>query len=348
MSNKTNSTATQVVVGTPNFGNHPNMSIRIAIGQLEQVQATRQETQDWREVAKKLMMEYCSILAALAQMKTKFLVADGFRQHLNSEMPELMTKLSAELKFQRVRLPEVSLDLTVFPRDFATQLPNGNLLVEFDPKKIKLAGNKRKQIKQSPFGVGGRVLPRCQIVLIAEQIYSETCQPIHSDISPFQNAGLQVGQLPNAVNTEICAGIQVNVPDDHLDRTSGLLEDTTGNLHLIVDPAIYSGWQNPFSPPLYGPEQTIEKYQKVCDELGIRLHVPETDRLAVAASVCFWQAENRKVLMTSGDEAVADIVTDIVGSNNLFLTSMPIRYFPSWSKAGIRCLIGELPNWLLK
>lgn len=345
------STATQVVVGTPVFGNNPNLEIQGAMGQINLIQKTRGETQDWREVAKKLTMEYSCILFALKEMRVNFVVADAYRQYMQPGTLDMIKDLGKKMGFKMVRFPEISLDTATFVRDFATSLPDGTLLVEFDPKRIT-SGQKatRRKVIRSPHGVGGRVLMRRQVALMSEQVWilGDELKAILPDTKPFETAGLKVGLLPSAVNVEIFEGQPGNTPDDHSDRTSGLLEDPrTGELHLVVDPNSYSGWQHPFRPPLHGPKETLERYQRVCDKLEIHLRIPKAEKLAVAASICFWQAKNGRVLMTSGDDPVAEAVAGIVGEDNLFLTHEPIRYFPAWSKAGIHCLINDIPSWIL-
>lgn len=341
-------TATEIFIGAPIFSNDPRAPFRAPIGQREICLAVRQETQDPKEILVKLSIEYISVLLTLKKMGISFRIIYA---HSKLILPKVSDFLKKE-NFDFLEFPNLDVRTVTFPRDLATQLPDGTLLINSDlPRPRQVYKKKKSRVIRSPYGEGGRVFIRRGIALVSERIYLEGKTDLRGDcppVEPIEKTGLKLGFLPNATNFEIYSHQDRTIcafePVDHLDRIGGLLEDRNGGLHLIVDPQMHSGLRNLSEWPHLGPKETLTKYRTVCDELGIKLHVPE--KLSVPASICFVQFKNNKVLMTSGDDEIETIVAEIVGRDNLFLTPVPIRYYPAWPKAGIRCLIGEFPSFV--
>ncbi len=352
---------TQVVLGAPIFSNDPNATFQMPLGQKNLAEPMRLQTRNPQELYRLLALEYVAIMTGLVRMRVSFQVALSHR-HLIA--PGLLEKLTTFLRVPTVNFPEEDPQASIYPRDFVTWIPGKLLLV---PPYLK-PQVKGVSVVKSPYAVGGRILQRQDVALVNELFdpledipeddhlgFSLACRETCADgiyplsaapIQPLRQAGLRVGLLPNGiVKIELPDGSIIYAPDDHPDRFCGLLEDRRGKLHLIVDPQIYSGVDDIYAPPRFGPPETLRRYQEVCEELGITLHVPS--RLMIPASVCFWQAPDLRVLLTGGDIEMAGLVASIVGDENLVTTKTPIMHQPAWNKAGIRCLIGEIPSWLL-
>ncbi|MBI3273779.1 MAG: hypothetical protein HYZ69_01410 [Candidatus Colwellbacteria bacterium] len=329
---------TEVFVGAPIFGNAPWLSFIAPIGQRKLYEQVRGETQEPKEITLRLGEEYGAILISLRAMGVRFKIAFAYPEMM---LPQIRGFLEAE-GFEFISFPKLGTQLIAFPRDLAIRLPNNIILMNSDLSGYRLRRRLDKKVLFSPYGEGGRLLARKNMALVAEKIYPDgrVDKAVPAQPEPLLEAGLKVGLIPNPVTFGRERGLSGLVPGDHLDSTCGLLEDADGKLHLIVDPEIYSGWRGPYSTP-EGPGITLTRYLHVCEELGIKLHIPK--RLSVPASVSFVQFKSKQVLMTGGDEEVSGIVASIVGEENVFMTPIPVRYYPAWSKAGIRCLIGEFP-----
>ena len=50
------------------------------------------------------------------------------------------------------------------------------------------------------------------------------------------------------------------------------------------------------------------------------------------------------ILMTKGHNELKKLLASLVGSANIFETSIPIVYYPVFLRSGINCLLAELPN----
>lgn len=337
---------TAIVVGAPIFGNDPaRLTFCAALGHQEIYERIRSETQEPKEIAKNLFMEYSAILFALQDMGISFSIAFAHQELMYAGLRERLE----EEGFEFVPFPTVSAESIAFPRDFAVQLPGNLSLIDSDLSELIFPENVNGyRVIKSPYGQGGRIHIRKQVALVHQKIFFEYGGSIAGDapqLKPLHEAGVAVGLLPNPIRWAYREKKWAYVPDDHIDRISGLLEDRKGNMHLIVDPHVHSGYLGPFSKPKVGPHKTIEQYKRVCATIGVKLHVPR--KLSVPLSFGFMQFDTGQVLMTSGDEEVLRIVADIVGEENVFVTIVPIMHYPAWNHAGIHCLIGEIPHWIL-
>lgn len=341
-SKKSTSHSSEIFVGMPIFGCDPASPFRAPIGQAELCKAIKQETKDWKKILEKLFKEYMSILLALKEMDIAFKIVFTNSKKI---LPGLREKIE-EWDFEFLEFPRLDLRVLTFPRDLAIKLSDGTLLINSDLKRPKKKSKKAvSKLIMSPYGEGGRILYRRNVALVSQRYYPELRAGLEGVKPPLEllvRAGLRVGLIPNAVHALVYQGIPCYEPDDHLDRTSNLLEDEKGGLHFIVEPEIRSNLKDLCSGSPDTPQQTFSQIRKVCNEMGIILHVLK--KLKVPALTCLIQFRNGKTLMSSGDGENAQIIADIVGEKNLYFTSEPIQYFPVMSKAGIRCLIGEFPS----
>ncbi|MFA5270588.1 MAG: hypothetical protein WC400_03215 [Patescibacteria group bacterium] len=339
---------TRIVLGLPAIGTDPTSPFWAPLACQAEFRRLRDELENDAQFYAEFWQEYLSVLMALADMEIDFVVLGGKALDLMPHFRD-MANLIIRQGFELVEVvPELDdIQYTRFPRDMAVKLSNGTCLVDADLTDWNPPPN--SHIIKSMFGQGGRVHHR-RDVLLAPDIISAPCYAEDYDLP--QQLGMRVGQLPHALNlvsekSLIDGSIMTGTAfDDHVDRSSGLLEDRNGHLHLIVDPLVWSGYQGQYRTPGLTVAKTLRNFRRVCRELDIEMHVPS--RLAVPLSVGFIQFEDGRVLMTSGDEEVAQIVTDIVGVANLFLTQVPLLRMPVISRAGLRCLIGEIPEVMIK
>jgi hypothetical protein len=95
------------------------------------------------------------------------------------------------------------------------------------------------------------------------------------------------------------------------------------------------------------PDEAFSWLRRLIVPLGVELHIPPL--LKVPYSVNLLQVPDGRVLMTKGKEGgLLEVIQSIVGIQNVFETELPIRYIPTWLYAGIRCLIGDWPEPLMK
>jgi hypothetical protein len=326
----------QILLGEPVFRVDPDDQKLIApIGQYLLCQQVRDETQDEDKIYGILREEYLAIAHALhVRMGIDFRIVYAHKEVADKQTLGVLINISCRL----VGFPPVLPRLTSFPRDFVLDLPGICLL---SPNFGELTTNRPKGRRAivSPYGEGGRILAQGDVALVGDKIcrgsYSEPPQT-----KPLEEAGIKVGVIPNFVSVEMSEdpGFGLFSTNDHLDRVACLLRGPGQRLHLVVDPLFHSG---PAAHPT-PPKTSINKIRDVCAPLGIDVHVPEA--IHVPYSLNLVQFRDGRVLMSGGDFPVAEVVAQIVGPDKLFLTEVPIRYYPAWTLAGIHCLVGEAPS----
>ncbi len=313
----------------------------------------RKETDDPTTIRAKLAEEYYIILHALLEMGFDIRIAlaypQGYPQDLINGAVDLLG--SEGLEFFPLRYPDIDLQSILYPRDLAVFLSNNTVLVDSDliNLDIDLPLATGRRVIKSVYGQGGRVMLRHNTILVPENVggdegvYGPTNR---SRVQFLKNLGLEVGVLPNPIDHTVNDQIDGYEPQDHLDRFGGLLEDGEGNLHFILIPNVQTGLSSIFSPPECSPKETLKQFCQICDQLQIKLHVPR--RLFLPGSIGFEQFKSGDVLMTSGEPHLAELVASIVGEEQVHETLIPIKYYPVWCKASIRCLINTFPTWFLE
>ncbi|MDH4358420.1 MAG: hypothetical protein OEV37_00515 [Candidatus Berkelbacteria bacterium] len=229
-----------------------------------------------------------------------------------------------------------SVESRAFPRDLGVAFPGLALFnSRLFPQKDQRIGNTR--LATSRLGEGGAVLSRAKTALVSHTIGYENGEFIDSaaDAMILIESGIKTQPLPNP----ICRSPEGLSLNDHLDRTAGLVEDSKGNLHLVVDPQYHSGTQ---SAPI-SPAESADEIRRRCEHLSIAVHTPR--RLAVPFSVGVCQLPNGKILATSGDD-VEELLAGIVGEDRVVTTDIPLECYPAFVFAGIHCLVTELPREL--
>jgi hypothetical protein len=266
---------------------------------------------------------------------------------------DLVLKLYRETACKLAGFSGFPAQSTLYPRDFCSVFPAHKLLL-LNPRAIKLQTcfNNDWHAAESPFGEGGRILYSGDVVLATERLMSDDRTPsrktTNADLKVFRDAGIRVGKVPLFVSARFGFGGDGTITfNEHLDRVGCLIMDRSNSLHLILDPAIQSvEWMG---NGRWQPRETVETvacFRRICEPMDIRVHVPKTMRVPYALNLL--QVHDGRVLMTSGDPDVQQVVTDIMGQENVYTTEVPIRFFPTWAYAGIHCLVSDAPEAVMK
>jgi len=313
-------------------------------GQTDLCQRVLSETQNPQTVLNHLREEYLAIVGSLKVMGIDFRIVYSHPKEVDK------TLIMACIEHFGCKLAgfdnKYSLQAIIYPRDFATVLP-GVVLVNSAAVGIKVSHKEDYRIMRSPYGLGGRALVCGKIMLISERITLEDGRLLSPQgLEEIRRMGIRIGLLPLPACTTISMDSGVsNINNrfscnDHLDRVACLIQGKDGALHLVVDPQIHSvNWKG-----LCSPKETLERIRSACEPLGIIVHCPK--KLEVPYSLNLVQFPDGRVLMTSGDEAVAEVIIEVVGKDKAFGTPIPIRFLPVWAYAGIRCLTNGLPKTL--
>lgn len=346
MSKKVKKQQWVIVLGAPIFGNDPRLSLRAPLAEWKLYWDIWAETADPKRLTQELAMEYCAIALTLKHMGVPFRIALG---RTDLVIPDFLQALRED-GFKFLELPaHLDPHALLFPRDIAVCLGPITLINSDLDKPLLGERWATGQLILSPLGEGGRIHIRRDVALVPNIIGLKSGWNLVDPMSftgPLVKRGFRVGLLPHNVFRELDPANDLSgyVPEIHVDRTSAFIEDQQGKLHLIVAPGVQSGFTGITTPPQLTAEQTLECYKRVCDQLGINLHVPS--KIAVPGSLNLVQFRDKRVLMTNGDEEVYGLVCGLVGDKNVFRTPIPIRRYPVQSTGGVRCLIGELPLWI--
>jgi hypothetical protein len=329
------------LVGEPLFKpEEPREKFDAPFSQVELCHRVLMEVQNPQTILRHLREEYLAIVGSLKAMGIDFRIVYSH--------PTEVDKGLLTLCIQRLGCRLTGFDskyrhsAVIYPRDFATVLPG---LVLVNSRAVRIMINKREdyRIVASPYGEGGRVLVCGNTMLIGERLLLEDGRLLEpAGLEEIKQMGIRIGLLPlPACTTVSINGISTKFSfNDHLDRVACLLQGKDGGLHLVVDPQIHSvNWKG-----LCSPKETLERIESTCKPLGIMVHCPK--KLEVPYSINLVQFPDGRVLMTSGDEAVAEVVMEIIGEEKAFGTPIPIRFLPVWAYAGIRCFTNGLPKTL--
>ncbi|MFH1183169.1 MAG: hypothetical protein V1690_02825 [Candidatus Moraniibacteriota bacterium] len=322
-------------------------------GQTDLCRKILAETQDRKTVIQKLREEYIAIAYSLVAMGIEFRIIYAHEESIDKQAQAVCIK-ALNCRFIDFRQSLFSNSALVFPRDFCVALSGKIILINSKVATLKSNQKDGYALISSPFGEGGRVLSAGEIMVVSERMIIEDGQSRFvkkNDLKKIAVRGIKTLYFPTPLAKKIGTdtGRGCFFTNDHLDRIGSLLIDQRGKYHLVVDPLIWTAWwEDKISKVWFqeGPEKTMERLKRACGPLGIKVHQPKT--LAIPYALNLIQFSDGRVLMTNGDEDVAELVGSLVGKNNLYITPIPIRYHPTWLYAGIRCLIGDAPTPLMK
>lgn len=323
------------------------------IGQAMKCYAILGETSNMGDVATQLRKEYTAIIHAMYRMELDFRLVCRDLRDIDQDFT---ATLCQELGCKLAGFPGFSGRVTLYPRDFCTVFSIAKTLL-VNPKGIQLQMSFKDDwhVHASPYGEGGRILHADHTALVVDRLIVEdeiSRGTTNADFRPFRDARIRIGKVPPFVMIGFghdgrATSVSFN---DHLDRIGCLITGRDNSLHLILDPAMRSiEWTEGNGKRLWESretQETLDLFREICCPLGIEVHMPKT--MQVPYSLNLLQVPDGRVLMTSGDPDVERLVTDIVGKKKVFTTSVPIRFFPTWSYAGIRCLVSEAPEAIMK
>lgn len=302
------------------------------------------ETQDWFEVRHILSREYIAIASTMLHMGIDFTILCSHPRYIDHVLLRALKNLGLALEINVSSLGLLPDDFT-WARDLYTVFPRQTLV---NARLMRPGGRTSVhafRAQSSPYGEGGRVLFTGRTAIVSDRIVNEDgiSHDSESDISRITSEGFRVGRLANWVARKIApsgtrSGLAVH---DHNDLNSALLSGRDGSLHLLVDPTIQlAHWIDNEDWRVLSTQESTALVNDMCERLRITVHRPE---ITVPFALNLEQFPDGRVLMTGGDECVAEAVRHIVGSENVFVTPVPIRYFPVWLNGGIHCLTNKIP-----
>jgi hypothetical protein len=335
---------TYAVLALPLIGSTP-YELRAPSGHLRQFESIWNATNRDDIRKRRLLQEYCAIAMVLSQMSLPCRVI------FSSEYPATTSTVDhlATIGFQRLTLPVLgkkALLHLMYPRDLLTVLPNHQVLVSSEGDALITMSLLHSSYapRVSHFGEGGRLHLGNDTAITFTRYFNEDGATImsNSPLDELRGEGLTVVDIPEAINKCRVGQNLRSLPQNHIDRVTGMLRDPNGKLHLIADPCMESGFIAPDSAPRSNARVTLERLGETCERSGITLHTPK--KLLVPHSLGFAQFSTGEVLMTGGEREVQRMVEEIVGSEKVFVTPFPIECIPVRGLAGIHCLVTEFPD----
>lgn len=338
------------LIGEPIFGVKWRSEFYAPIGQAFSCLKVLEESTTMDVVAQRMKQEYLAIVWAMHSMGLDFRLAC---RDIGKIDQRFVSTLHQAIGCKLAGFPGHSGTTVQYPRDFCTVFHDEKLLL-VNPEGIDILRNSRNgwKIEKSIYGEGGRILPAKKTALVGDYLRSDAEHPprkvSQSELEILHSAGISTATLPLLVSVNFGFGgvsdrISIN---DHLDRIGSLIWDQDGNLHLIIDPDLWTVDRlDEIRWLAREPEESIALIREVCRIMNIALHIPTA--LAVPYSINLQQFGDGRVLMTSGEPELQEIVSGIVGRDNVVATEVPIRFFPVWSYAGIRCLVSDAPEIIM-
>lgn len=347
------------LLGEPVFDVHfKQKRFQAPIGQLKLCEEVLREDLSHEQLVNKLRGEYLAIAQSMMELGVNFRIIYAHEDKIDKTVLAICINI---LKCRLIGFSEDFFDpattsprdfgpATTFPRDFCTVLPN---IVLSNPRAAQLAHDEKDgyALISSPFGEGGRVLHSGKTMLVCERVVGKEKQGRFvraEELKELTELGIKVAKIPAPLGGVVDDKNRF-FSNDHIDRVCALIADNGNNLHLIIDPLLFTTkWRPGKTPPWdpVNPKETVDKLRKICEPLEIEVHAPKS--LRVPYSLNLMQFSSGQILMTAGDDGVAELVCDIVGVENVYITPTPIRYYPVWLYAGIRCLIADAPTPILK
>lgn len=324
--------AIRLVLGEPHF-RFVKGDPWSTIGQMHLVLAIRKRC-TYEQLPDRLREEYLAIGRGLKQLDPKFGIINliPYTDQVSDDELKNLSRASIMLR------TSTRGNLRSFPRDITVTFEKLWLINPDVVDQDRMFGDSR--ILSSPLGEGGMVLFSDRTALSCH-VFTRKGKMHEAEefAGPLREAGINFGTLPPHMFGEERNGEVTGRWDKHIDRVASLIVDRRGEHHLLVSRGYYSATSNEMLEPL----DTLKVVRKTCDDLGI--HVHELGQLTIPQAFAVVQY-NGKVLMTSGDDGVAEVISDIVGSENIVMTEIPIEHYPAFTRASIRCLVGEFPDSL--
>jgi len=295
-----------------------------------------------QQVERSLCREYWEIMVILNNMAIDYAVP------LLRPKPQnriFLEKCQNNFGFQMVQSGIFPPQILAYPRNLCATIKSSKLILlnsRAFKKPERLINGWNTVV--SPYGDGGYVISKNATVIIGKMI-THDLDPIVTKIQKTR-----IGIFPSVVNYEYSKSC--DKPDiiynNHIDRVACLLKDPREKIHLVIDPqlvlASYSD-KNTNDIFLLEPYKALKLIKKTFEPIGIKVHWPKS--IEIPCSLNLIQFEDGRVLMTGGEHSLREVVSSIVGTKNVFETRIPIEFLPVWKRAGIHCLLSEIPDSVL-
>ncbi|MBN1625968.1 MAG: hypothetical protein JW944_05540 [Deltaproteobacteria bacterium] len=328
----------QYLLGTPYFNLNFKRDIRqfIPLGQYKQALRFFKNTHDRSTMVSGLKLEYRSIVKALMDLGIRFRVVD--MEKGDKETGRLLRQKgcnSLNLPYGQI------MHWQIFPRDMFVYIKKANaLLVHSRLFKIPSPVLNGCRIIHTKWGEGGRVLLSGDHMLLSRVPGSGRRAQEAKVISQLMDMGIKAAFLPYALFYGLSPkGEKAFIfHHSHIDLSASLIKGKDGEFHLIIDPDYRTG---PLSDPL-SVQASLDLVRRNCTEIGVKVHVLR-EPLNVPFSTAMVQFGNGKILATGGDDELLETISDIVSSENIRATDIPILQYPVFGGAGLHCLVTENP-----
>lgn len=324
------------LLGTPYFDLNFKKDTRqfIPVGQYRPALAIFQNTRDKSAMKARLRSEYRSIVKALFALDIKFRIVDLEK---GDRYTGLWLRRRGCLSLQ---LPsDQVIHWQIFPRDMCVYMPKVNaLLVHSNLFSIPSKKFNGCVIIKTKWGEGGRVLLSGDRMLLG--CHPETRVQERKVISRLRDMGMKAAFIPHALFYGLSqrGNKAFLFHHSHIDLSASLIKGKDGGFHLIIDPYYQTG---PLADPL-SAKASLDLVRRNCAEIGVDVYVPRKP-LRIPFATAMVQFEKGKVLTTGGDDELLETISDIVGSENIKTTDIPILQYPVFGGAGLHCLITENP-----
>jgi len=325
-----------VFEGIPYKGKSP---VIIPVGQRELASGVLRNTLSKDAMTRTLKSEYQSIVKALLDMKINFQILnlqDGDKE-IRHWLSERRCR-GAELPLKRPS------PWQLFPRDmFVYFEPLRMILIHARLFKLQKDRSHICDIIHTELAEGGRVIFSDDHLVTG--CHPEGLKKKNKIFSRLREKGMKMTILPHPIFTCLSRegyGRSLSLYYEfHIDRSASLLKGKDEEYYLVLDPGYRTGT---LIDPLTA-QKSIDLVRKECERYRVHVRVPKSLSVPYATSAV--QFDNGKVLATGGDEGALNTFADIVGSENLYVTDVPISAYPVFGAAGLHCLITENPGPLI-
>ena len=312
------------------------------------------ETDNPVVIEQQLAREYTAVAYCLVRMGVRPDLIYSHRQYFEWGTAG---PLMQEFGLKTLNLPsEISASYTCFPRDLCLRMGKLTLLNPHCRKQwrdnVSPTDHLSRGIVVSPLGEGGTTLVAGLTVVTQRHVIvhrpEKSIELNEKAFAVIQLAGMNRMLMPPSREINVDAnyvGKRARL-NKHGDRIYALLTGADGKPHLVIDSTVTMAGVLAKSPDrlvAIEPAAWLPLVRERCTEDGILMH--EVPRMQVPFALNLLQFEDsRRVIMTGGDSEVQTLIEEIAGKGRVFTTDIPIRYFPTHRRGGIRCLIGDRPS----
>jgi len=328
------------LTGFPEYGlQHAHRQVPgVLLGNVAVARTILADSGDAPRFSRQFDAEYRSILDALLEAGMPFRVLN---------LHAATTDLSAQLRADRypgfrIDAPEQG-STYLYPRDLMVYLRSHDIALT-SATWLKPGAGDRGGVSCWPtcWSEGGRVLFSDDTLVVFR--HPEKAEaPEQETLNRLRDRGLRVVEIPAGIFGTIDQEGHLSglFYDHHIDRAAGLVRGPDGTGHLLLGPGYRTG---PLNAPLDAHE-SIAVVRRICEAAGIQVHgIPDT---ALPYATSLVQSPEGTVVISGGNESVAEVLETIIGAEAVVPTALPITHFPVFASAGIHCLVTESPDFLL-